>query len=455
MMFSLLGFVAAASAACTTRMISVPVNTQIMNVTASPPQNDSQLVGMIEQTIQPNSNVTMTSLGAKMPLNQTYQINTKWCPAPGANSSTPVEFLIHGIGFDSEYWNFPLQPDMYSYVQAANANGYSTFSIDRLGTGNSSHPPSSQVQTQVHVEIVRYLTEALRNGTVSNSTHDSIVHVGHSYGSVISNALVAQYPNASQGLVLTGFSANATYLSYFFAGFNGRIASIAYPSRFGNGTNIPMSNSTSGTTTSVSKNLDKGYIISGDIGADEFLFFRPPYFNYSILEAAERTKQTLAMGESLTIAMGTQPAPQFRGTVQVVTGVYDLPFCGGNCMVPMENYTNIPEGVQMLFPAASNFSTYIVPEAAHALQLHYNAHNTTLRIHQDLAANGFMGASPSMSSSSSMPVSSMVSSIVTGNAMPTAMSATPTAISSVLGAMSSQMAMPSTLLTMASPSPSS
>lgn len=50
-----------------------------------------------------------------------------------------IQFLQHGIGFDRSYWDFALNtidgtsPNNASYVQVANAAGYATLAIDRLG----------------------------------------------------------------------------------------------------------------------------------------------------------------------------------------------------------------------------------------------------------------------------------------------------------------------------------
>lgn len=399
-MLSLLLTASTAYAACMTQMVQVPVNTMIKSLSMPPPANESMVVGAVQSLVALNSNATTMSINGSMPLNTTFNINTVYCPA--ANASAPLEFLIHGIGFDSTYWNFPIMPQNYSYSMLANDMGYSTFAIDRLGTGNSSHPMSSVVQTATHVEIVRQLTMMLRNGSLTNTTHDTIVHVGHSYGSAISNALVAQYPTISDGLVLTGYSAKAPGLSLFFAGSDLQIASQAYPDRFGSGM-LKMVNSTSGTTTNVSKNLDNGYLITSNAAADQLLFFDTPYFDEAVLEAAERTKQTVTVAEGLTI--GNSMAPKFAGPVYVVTGSDDLPYCAGNCYaVNGTNLTSIPQDVSKLFPMSSKFATYIPLKTGHAVQLHPTAMQTDMQIHKWLAMNGI-----GMSMNSTMVISGMSS----------------------------------------------
>jgi pimeloyl-ACP methyl ester carboxylesterase len=51
----------------------------------------------------------------------------------------------------------------------------------------------------------------------------SVVHVGHSWGSVVSYFLAAEHPNNTDGIILTGYSqppSAASYVSVVWAAFN-------------------------------------------------------------------------------------------------------------------------------------------------------------------------------------------------------------------------------------------
>ena len=52
---------------------------------------------------------------------------------------------MHGVTYNHLYWNFPYGNGYYSYVDAATAACDATFDIDRIGDGNSSHPPSAAI----------------------------------------------------------------------------------------------------------------------------------------------------------------------------------------------------------------------------------------------------------------------------------------------------------------------
>jgi pimeloyl-ACP methyl ester carboxylesterase len=59
----------------------------------------------------------------------------------------------------------------------------------------------------------------LRNGTfpAANRTFNKVVHVGHSFGSAQTYALANLYPNLTDGIVLTGFSMNGSFVNSFAA----------------------------------------------------------------------------------------------------------------------------------------------------------------------------------------------------------------------------------------------
>jgi hypothetical protein len=63
----------------------------------------------------------------------------------GSREPATVQLLVHGATYNHLYWNFPYENGYYSYADAATAAGYATFDIDRIGDGNSSHPPSTDL----------------------------------------------------------------------------------------------------------------------------------------------------------------------------------------------------------------------------------------------------------------------------------------------------------------------
>lgn len=111
----------------------------------------------------------------------------------------------------SSYWDFaPAGETDYSYVYASAAAGIATFRYDLLGTGHSEHPFDAYnvVQKPTDVAIAIKFAEMLRAGEIGGRAYSKIVAVGHSYGSIQTQAITAIAPTAVDGVVLTGYSAN-------------------------------------------------------------------------------------------------------------------------------------------------------------------------------------------------------------------------------------------------------
>ena len=140
-----------------------------------------------------------------------------------------------------------------------------------------------------------------------------VVHIGHSFGSILFYELAFAYPNITDGLILQGFSIDASFMAQTFAAFDVQSASVNQPSRFGDVTatqslgdaacsvlaseiegNIPGFASAVGnlpaSVYSTGQNLPAGYLTWSNKGANQFSFLAPPYFDPAILGYAETTK---------------------------------------------------------------------------------------------------------------------------------------------------------------------
>jgi pimeloyl-ACP methyl ester carboxylesterase len=160
--------------------------------------------------------------------------------------------------------------------------------------------PLNGIQAFIEIGALYELTTMLRAGTFPgvSAAFKKVVHVGHSFGAAQTYGLVAMYPHASDGIVLTGFSMNASFVGLFFAGGNFVQANQNTP-RFAA--------------------YPKGYLASSDSSANEYLFLLPGYFDPHIVTVAEATKQPVTVGELLTL--GSAPAINpYTGPVLVITG---------------------------------------------------------------------------------------------------------------------------------------
>ncbi len=219
---------------------------------------------------------------------------------------------------------------------ATNQYKYSTLSFDRLGIGNSSHgEPLNEIQIFFEIAATAQLTQMLRNGTFPGIDHNfsKVAHVGHSFGSAQTYALASMYLNITDGIVLTGFSMNGSFVNPFIAGGNFQQASRNQPLRFGNITGVQAQNVLSMyaeplasyispiglTSLPAPQALPNGYLVTSDIEANKYQFFKPHYYGPAILELAERTKQPVTEGELLTLA-SLPMRNNFAGPDMVIDG---------------------------------------------------------------------------------------------------------------------------------------
>lgn len=265
-------------------------------------------------------------------------------------------------------------------------------------------------------------------------TYSKIIHVGHSFGSIQSYWLSALYPNNTDGLVLTGWSANGSFLpSQTIAGWNLHSARLNQPLRFGDAPNdeglqeriyraikgssivqtvydvfsnfgfglstddiwndiatTEVDNLINGWNVTDQQRLDypSGYLTHSDLTANQFVFLRYGAYDIGLGVVTEQTKQPVTIGELLTA--GAAPAmSSFKGPVLVFTGQYDQPFCGFDCFATGGAAASIPAQAKPLFPNAAVFEAYIQPNTGHGINAHYNSTAGNEYVQSWLAANGF------------------------------------------------------------------
>lgn len=293
--------------------------------------------------------------------------------------------MTHGIGFDRSYWDLPFNNYNYSYVsEAVDQYRFSTLSWDRLGIGMSSHgEPVNEIQALLEVAALRALTLMLRNGTIPGVNHafNKVVHVGHSFGSEHTYALTAMYPNISDGIALTGFSQNGTFVPYFALG-----------------SDFVQANSNPALASYVD-----GYLAPAVPTGVQIDFFSPGMFDPRILAYAYATGQPVTVGELLTIGGETGSINHFAGPVLVITGGRDIPYCGGNCLAAPTGYPSIPAAAVTTLPNAKNFEAVIVPNAGHGLNLEYSHPFTYATINNYFLANGLGPAGSPAAAPSGVP----------------------------------------------------
>lgn len=279
------------------------------------------------------------------------------------------------------------------------------------------------------------MTTKVRKGEIDeiDAEYKKVIHVGHSFGSILSYWLSAKYPSNTDGLVLTGWSGNGSFLGQTVAGWNLHSARLNQPFRFGDASNSvikPLAELALGlgrqdfveavvgfikaysgetaqsdavwndiattevgdiinewNTTAEHLNYPPGYLTHSDLTANQFVFLRYGNYDIGLGVVSENTKQPVTIGELLTL--GAAPATSsFEGPVIVFTGEYDQPFCGLDCYATGGAASSIPAQAVTKFPDAKAFEAYIQPNTGHGINVHFNSTAGNEYVQQWLAGHG-------------------------------------------------------------------
>jgi pimeloyl-ACP methyl ester carboxylesterase len=328
--------------------VSIEGRNGVFNVTAT--ESNIEVVNFVLDQVQQGHNGTAEVLEGYANVEGTYTLSSTYC-TPDSGPGKALQILTHGVGFDRSYWDASLNDYNYSYVNRAVEAGYSTFFYDRLGIGESSRAdPIQDIQSGLEIASLAALTKLLRSGSVPGvqQPYSKVIHVGHSYGSIQTYALVRDYPELSDAIILTGFSQNGSFIADFELG--GNFVAVQ---------NSPLASQ-----------YPAGYLAAGSKSGVQSNFFAPGDFGPEALDYAYTTGQPVSQGELLTQGGAAAGVNEFAGPVLIITGERDVPFCGGDCdLTGNPNLPDIPSSSKESFPKASEFDVVIVPGAGHGLNL--------------------------------------------------------------------------------------
>jgi pimeloyl-ACP methyl ester carboxylesterase len=131
-----------------------------------------------------------------------YKVVGWLCAKPPLTGRT-VQVLLSGGPTNHLYWDFPLRPRQYSYVRALTNAGYATLNLDKIGSGESDHPPADQVTADADAYVVHQIVQALHAGQRPESSLGKVILVGISNGSGVAVIEANRYADVD-GLILTG-----------------------------------------------------------------------------------------------------------------------------------------------------------------------------------------------------------------------------------------------------------
>ncbi|MGH3774756.1 MAG: alpha/beta hydrolase [Pseudonocardiaceae bacterium] len=273
---------------------------------------------------------------------------------PAGSAPATVQLLIPGGTYNRVYWDFPYQPERYSYQLDMAGHGYATFAVDQLGTGQSSKPPSAILLSSVEAAAIHQVVGYLRAGRVGGVRFDRVVLVGHSLGSGVATLEAATYHDVD-GVILTGATHQQPPVN---------LAKI-----FTMGVH-PVT-----LDPQLSKDgSDPGYITTKP-GQREALSYSTKNADPQVIATDEATKDQASLAAVATGEVLGLLGPTSRGIdvpVLVAVGEKDIVFCGflgRDC----SSAEALRKQEAPHFGHAAELSTYVLPESGHAMALHKNA----------------------------------------------------------------------------------
>jgi len=234
---------------------------------------------------------------------RTYNLVGELCWM-GELSDKTLQVMVSGAGYGAVYWDFPYQPNTYSYARAALRAGDAVFNFDRLGMGLSDHPFGASLD----VDTQAYVLHQTLNALTTEQEFNAVVMLGHSFGSTISLAHALAFPEQSDGIVLTGFIHN----------FN-----PAFGQAMGQGVSLaafsgPLADDLVDPTYLISKPDSRGDV-----------FYTPDNVDAGVIATDNATRETTALGEIISMSRYFKDqSKSLTVPVFVLIGEDDFVVCG-------------------------------------------------------------------------------------------------------------------------------
>jgi pimeloyl-ACP methyl ester carboxylesterase len=279
-----------------------------------------------------------------------YISGTLCTPNTWASGDHQVDVLVHGMGYNSTYWNFPAGGyPQYSFVNRDLGAGRATFAYDQLGAGKSSRPNSWQLSLEAQAFV---LHQAIQYAQGQGYTKINVV--GHSLGSNVVVQEAGTY-NDENKIVLTGM-----LHSHGSDAFNAMTSFV--PANISHNWH--------------NHNVDWGYMTTRD-DARSNLFYDHDYADDSVIRYDENHKDIASIMEAVEAITQTQTpadlniAHKVTVPVYVLDGMQDKIFCGGS--LDCTNAGTVQSNEASFYTSAASVTTNIVANTGHAIALHQTA----------------------------------------------------------------------------------
>ncbi len=286
---------------------------------------------------------------------------------PDRGRPTATVTLLHGDAYNRSYWTTPYAP-AYSTARHLADRGYQSIALDLLGTGASALPSAASVTAAASAAAVEQVLSHITADPRYATTSRRMILAGHSSGSPLAIRIAATSADID-ALVTTGF--------------------LHTPGPDGEEEFTTLLHPAAEDPAFADEPIPDGYLTTrpGTRSAWYTATASP-----QVIAADEATKDVVPDGDPrgyAAEAFGPAPlAPTVTVPVLAMVGAQDGYYCSQGC----------PQAAAEAdwYPAASHFTTRVVPDTDHAMALHPTAGETTqalaawldqLSCHQLAAAN--------------------------------------------------------------------
>ncbi len=279
-----------------------------------------------------------------------YRVYGVLCARGGIQQKT-LQIALHGATYSHLYWDWPFQPERYSYMLRATSAGYAVLNLDRIGSGRSSHPSADLVDVDSNAFVVHQIVQALRSGgravpVFGRLKADRIALVGHSLGSLVAITEAATYDDVD-GVVLTGISHTVT----------SRLTEVqAYPA------NLDPRFALLG--------LPDGYLTT--VPGTRGIFYEAPFFDPQVKAVDEKKKETVTVQELNTGVPALALTTGIHVPVLLAVGDLDGAFCNPPSCTASGSLSIEAD----FFAPDACLEVKAIPQSGHDLNLHFQAPNT-------------------------------------------------------------------------------
>lgn len=274
-----------------------------------------------------------------------YHLAGWLCAANAYAGQTVILAQTTGLA-DHSYWDWPQEPETYSYVQDATRAGFAVFNYDRIGTGLSDRPPAAFVTLESEAYVAHQLVQALRAGSIGGTAFGKVVTLGNSFGTFIS-IMEAEIYRDVDGVINTGIfvGPQPQGLLELFAAF--------YPAQL--------------DPKFANADLPLGYATT--IPGSRTMLFHLPAADAVTVALDEELKETATLGEAATFSHWTPLTRTVDVPVLSVMGDRDFLFCRPAC----EQDGPEMERERTFWAPETCLEIVMLPETGHDIQLHARA----------------------------------------------------------------------------------